>query len=149
MDSIISPFQSAFIKGRQILDLVLIANEAVEDYRAKEKRGWIMKLDLEKKFNRLDRGYLKQVLHCKKFSSKWSKQMLGCLKSPQFSIFINEKLRDRIVASRAIRQGYPLSPFLSFLLVSEVLGAIINKLHNNGHFKGYTVEKEKLHILIL
>ncbi|MEI4927397.1 reverse transcriptase domain-containing protein, partial [Klebsiella pneumoniae] len=42
--SIISPFQSAFFEGRQILDSILIANEAVEGYRAKKKRGWILKL---------------------------------------------------------------------------------------------------------
>ena len=54
MDSIISPFQSAFIEGRQILDPILIANEAIEDYRAKRKRGWILKLDLEKAFDRVD-----------------------------------------------------------------------------------------------
>ena len=39
MDSIISPYQSAFIEGRQIFDPILIVNEAVEDYRAKEKKG--------------------------------------------------------------------------------------------------------------
>ena len=39
MDAIISPTQSAFIEGRQILDPILIANEAVEDYRAKRKKG--------------------------------------------------------------------------------------------------------------
>lgn len=39
MNAIISPFQSVFIEGRQILDLVLIADGAVEDYRAKRKRA--------------------------------------------------------------------------------------------------------------
>ena len=53
LDSIISPFQSAFTEGRKILDLVLIANEAIEVYRAKKKR-WILKLDLEKAFDGVD-----------------------------------------------------------------------------------------------
>ena len=38
-DAIISPTQSAFIEGRQILDPILIANEAVEDYRQNGKRA--------------------------------------------------------------------------------------------------------------
>lgn len=54
MPSIIAPTQSAFIEGRQILDPILIANEVVEEYRAKKKKGWILKLDLEKAFDRVD-----------------------------------------------------------------------------------------------
>lgn len=54
MPSIISPIQSAFIGGRQILDPVLIDNEVVEEYRVKKKKGWILKLDLEKAFDRVD-----------------------------------------------------------------------------------------------
>ena len=57
MPSIIAPMQSAFIGGRQIIDLMLIANEVVEDYRAKKKKGWILKLDLEKTFDRVDWGF--------------------------------------------------------------------------------------------
>lgn len=33
---------------------VLIANDVVEDYRAKKKKGWILKIDLEKAFDRVD-----------------------------------------------------------------------------------------------
>ena len=148
MDSIISPYQSAFIEGRQKLDPILIANEAVEDYRAKKKMGWILKLDLEKAFDRVDWNFLEKVLRQKKFSAKWTAWMMGCLKNPKFLIFINGKPRGRIIASRGIRQGDPLSPFL-FLLVSEVLVAIINNLHFNGQYEGFLVGKDSIHLSLL
>ena len=148
MDAIISPTQSAFIEGRQILDPILIANEAVEDYRAKRKKGWILKLDLEKAFDRVNWNFLEKNLSLKKFSSKWASWIMGCLKIPKYSIFINGKPRGRITASRGIRQGDPLSPFL-FLLVSEVLGEIINKLHINSQFEGFLVGKDLIHLPLL
>ena len=38
MPSIISPSQSGFLEGRQILDPILIANEAVEIYRIRKRK---------------------------------------------------------------------------------------------------------------
>lgn len=43
--------QFAFIKVRNILDCILVANETVEDYRHRKKRGLILKLDLEKAYD--------------------------------------------------------------------------------------------------
>ena len=36
---------------RQILDVVLVANEAVEEYRAKRKQGLVFKVDFEKAYD--------------------------------------------------------------------------------------------------
>ncbi|TYK31266.1 hypothetical protein E5676_scaffold455G005560 [Cucumis melo var. makuwa] len=144
------PNQSHYlnIQGRQILDPILIANEAVEDYREKLKKDWILKLDLEKAFDRVDWNFLENTLSLKKFNPKWISWIMGCLKNPKFSIFVNGKPRGRITASRGIRQGDPFSPFL-FLLVSEVLGEIINKLHSNGQFEGFLVGKDMIHLPLL
>ncbi|XP_038903533.1 uncharacterized protein LOC120090100 [Benincasa hispida] len=88
MPSIIAPSQSAFTEGRQILDPILIANEAVEDYRVKKKKGWILKLDMEKAFNRVDWDFLEKVLRNKNFSQKLIEWIMGCVKNPMFSVFI-------------------------------------------------------------
>lgn len=53
LPSTISEAQEAFIARRQILDQALIANEAIEDYRAK-KEGAIFKIDFEKAYDRVD-----------------------------------------------------------------------------------------------
>lgn len=60
----ISRNESAFIKGRQILHPILMANEFVEEYKLK-RRGWLLKLDVEKAFNMIDWGFLEIVLQQK------------------------------------------------------------------------------------
>lgn len=73
---------------------------------------------------------------------------MGCITKTKFPIFINGRPRGRIFASRRIRQGDPLSPFL-FLLISEVLGALLDKAHNNGIYEGFVVGKDRIHVSIL
>lgn len=52
LDDIISPNQSAFVGGRQILDPSLIVNEYVEYMRRTKKEDQILKLDFEKAYDR-------------------------------------------------------------------------------------------------
>ena len=73
---------------------------------------------------------------------------MGCISNPKFSIFINGRSRGRILATRVIRQGDPLSPFL-FLLVSEVLNALIARIYEKGKYEGFMVEKDRVHVSIL
>lgn len=48
MGDIISSSQGAFVKKSQVLDEILIANECVEEMKAKEKKNNVCKVDLEK-----------------------------------------------------------------------------------------------------
>ena len=74
--------------------------------------------------------------------------MMGYLKNPKFSIFINGKPKGHIKAKGGIVKEDPLSPFL-FLLVSEVLVAIINNFHLNGQYEGFHVSKDLIHLPLL
>ena len=43
--------QGAFVAGRQILDVVLVANELVEEYRKDGRAEFVFKIDFEKAYD--------------------------------------------------------------------------------------------------
>ena len=46
-------------------------------------------VDLEKAIDRVDWEFLKKVLLCKNFDRRWISWIMGCIKDPRFSVFIN------------------------------------------------------------
>ena len=73
MGKVISESQNAFVEGRQILDAVLIANEAV-DSRLKDNVGWVLcKLDIEKTYDHVSWSFLLAVLKKMGFGERWIK----------------------------------------------------------------------------
>ncbi|KAL5566610.1 hypothetical protein UlMin_029774 [Ulmus minor] len=143
LEETISMAQGAFVHNRQILDVVLVATEAVEDYRKRKKRGVIFKVDFEKAYDHVNWDFLDLVLEKKGFGARWRTWMRGCISSANFSIMINGKPQGRFGASRGLRQGDPLSPFL-FILVADILGRMMDKAVSIGEVKGFKVGKEEV-----
>jgi hypothetical protein len=54
MGSVVSETQKAFVKDRQILDGILIANEVVDDARRANKELLLFKVDFEKAYDSVD-----------------------------------------------------------------------------------------------
>lgn len=69
--SICSTAQRAFVKGRQILDAVLIANEVVEEVRKKKVEGLVFKIDFEKAYDHVEWAFLDDILGKKGFGLHW------------------------------------------------------------------------------
>ena len=63
--------QNAFVEGRQILDAVLIANEAVDSILRGKEKGILCKLDIEKAYDHIRWDFLIQMLESMGFGSKW------------------------------------------------------------------------------
>ena len=141
----VSPNQGAFVKDRQILDAVLIANEVVEEVRQKKEEGLVLKIDFEKAYDHVEWRFLDEVLQRKGFGNRWRKWMQGCLSSANFSVLINGRPRGKFQASRGLRQGDPLSPFL-FTLVVDVLSRLMEKAQENDLIKGLCIGQEKVEI---
>lgn len=65
-----------FIKGRKILDNILIANECVEVYRKRKQKGIVVKLDLEKAYDKNDWNFVDYIMARKRFGAKWRSWVL-------------------------------------------------------------------------
>ncbi|GJR71793.1 RNA-directed DNA polymerase, eukaryota, reverse transcriptase zinc-binding domain protein [Tanacetum coccineum] len=62
MEKIVSPEQSAFIAGRQILDGPLMLSECIDWYKKKSKKLMIFKVNFEKAYNSISWKYLDFIL---------------------------------------------------------------------------------------
>jgi len=71
--SVVSNSQSAFVKGKQILDGILIVNEVVDEARRLTKEMLLFKVDFEKTYDSLDLDYLDAVM------AKMNFHTLNCL----------------------------------------------------------------------
>ena len=75
------------------------------------------------------------------FHEMWISLMMMCVTTVSYSVLINGEPKGRIVPSRGLHQGDPISPYL-FLLCAEGLSAMIKKEEREGHLRGLQYVEE-------
>ena len=68
---VVSKAQGAFVEGRQILNAVLIANEAIDSVLKNNENGILCKLDIEKAYDNVDWAFRLIVMQKMGFGEKW------------------------------------------------------------------------------
>ena len=130
--------QMAFIKNRQIMDAILIANEVVDSRITQGKAGILCKLDIEKAYDHVNWKFLLKMFACMGFGRRRIQWIKYCISTVRFSVLISGALEGFFPAQKDLRQGDPLSPFL-FIIVMEGLNNMIKVARENECIMGFEV----------
>ncbi|XP_061342523.1 uncharacterized protein LOC133288720 [Gastrolobium bilobum] len=142
MPRVVGPNQCSFIKGRQSADNIIIAQEVV--HSMKEKKGWkgwmMIKVDLEKAYDRLSWKFIKETLEDVGLHKSLSDLIVNCISSSTIKLLWNGDLIEGFNPQRGIRQGDPVSPYL-FVLCVERLAHFIQLAVDTKAWKPIMINK--------
>ncbi|GKV31852.1 hypothetical protein SLEP1_g40514 [Rubroshorea leprosula] len=145
LNTIIGENQSAFIEGRQLVDSVVVANEAIDEVRKRKSQCFLFKIDFEKAYDKVSWSFLDYMMEKMGFDKVWREWMAECLRSNTLSVLVNGSATKEFSMSRGLRQGDPLSPFL-FLMVAEALNGLTSTAIEKGYFCGVKIGDGELEI---
>ncbi|RVW64782.1 Cleavage stimulation factor subunit 77 [Vitis vinifera] len=81
---------------------------------------------------------MKLSILLKGFSPRWRSWMRGCLSSVSYAILVNGNAKGWVKATRGLREGDPLSPFL-FTIVADVLSRMLLRAEERSMLEGFSV----------
>lgn len=145
--------QSAFIKGRCIIDNISTAHELLFYMQKLRLQGLILKVDFFKAFDTVDWNFLFALLRARGFTEKWTGWIQTILLSSKASFLINGTQCGYVRYHRGLRQGDPLSPLL-FVMVMDVLSTMFNNALSTGILHGIALGEQgekmcHLHLLMI
>jgi len=135
---LISPEQTGYVEGRQIMDGIILSNEVIHSLKLLKKPGMLLKLDLSKAFDKLSWHYIQKMLLAFGFNATWTKWVMNLITSPSFSVLLNGSPSIPFRPTRGIRQGDPLSPFI-FVLMAEGLSRLLKSVVSSQAMKGLSL----------
>ena len=131
LQQLVSPNQSAFIKGRFIQDNFMLVQQTARFLHQQKQPRILLKLDISKAFDSVSWPFLLEVMQHLGFGPIWRDLVSGLLASSSTQVLLNGIPGNSIVHQWGLRQGDPLSPML-FILVIYILGHMVSKAANEG-----------------
>ena len=134
-EKLISPSQTAFIKGRYIYDGAVMLHEVIHELKQKKMQGVLLKIDFEKTYDSIRWDFVEKVLQRKGFDDRLIRWIMSTMKGGKVCININGENGGYFRTHRGLRQGDPLSPLL-FNMAADSLAHLLDKAKEHGYIKG-------------
>jgi hypothetical protein len=131
LPALISPCQSAFVKGCCIHDNFILMQQTTKALHHQNSSQVLLKLDINKIFDSVSWPFLLEVLAHLGFKHFWCNVLSNLPYSSSTRVLVNGELGDLICHQCGLRQGDPLSPML-FIMVMDVLNSFITKASERG-----------------
>lgn len=114
LEEVVGDYQMDFIKGRNIMDSVFITQEVIHQMK-KQKEGFILKIDCEKAYDRVNWACLKEVLKSRNFGPKLIQWITDLLESGMTCISSEEGVeRERLNVGELSDKGTLYLRFCSY-----------------------------------
>jgi hypothetical protein len=133
LPEIIEPDQTCGIPGRSITSNLTLFRDLITYTQNKNIRGYIVSLDQEKAFDRVNHAFLLRILETCNFGEHFINWIKTIYKNNSSFILQHGHLSLPIRIMRGVRQGCPLSALL-YLLIGEVLAEAVRQ---NNDVKGF------------
>ncbi|XP_074291104.1 uncharacterized protein LOC141617871 [Silene latifolia] len=135
LPDIVSINQGGFIKGRNIIENVLICQDIVRLYnRQTASPRCLVKIDLKKAYDSVEWEFLEQMLGALNFPEQFTNWIMKCVTTSSFSLSLNGRSFGFFKGKRGLRQGGPLSPLL-FTLCMNYLSRILAVVGQQDGFR--------------
>jgi hypothetical protein len=89
---VISPSQTSFLPGRNIMKGVIVLHETIHEMH--RKNDLILKIDFEKAYNKVNWPFVQQTLRMKGFSPKWCQWIVSFMEGGHVGVKVNDQVRE-------------------------------------------------------